>query len=282
MLASDVGVRRRRGDPRPPARVAREERALRRRRRVGGAPRRGDARSSRDRRRGAIRSSAKPTVVLMVGVNGVGKTTTIGKLATRYSDGRQEGRPRRRATRSARRPCSSSRSGASASAEVVKGKEGADPGAVAFDATTRPKKPAPISSRRHGRPPSHEGAAHGRNQEGAQDDRKALDGAPHETLLVLDATTGQNALAQASAVQGGARSHRHRADEARRHGEGRHRPRHLRRARRSRSVTSASASAQKTCASSTPRTSSRRSSVARKKQSPRSERKNDVCRLHLQ
>ena len=52
-----------------------------------------------------------------------------------------------------------------------------------------------------------------------------LPGAPHETLLVLDATTGQNALQQARAVQGDRAAHRPRADQARRHRQGRRRDR---------------------------------------------------------
>ena len=48
-----------------------------------------------------------------------------------------------------------------------------------------------------------------------------LDGAPHETLLVVDATTGQNGLAAGAALRRGGRRHGRRADEARRLGEGR-------------------------------------------------------------
>ena len=63
-----------------------------------------------------IKLESKPAVMLMVGVNGVGKTTTIGKLASRYVAAGQEGACSRPATRSAPRPCCSSRCGASASA----------------------------------------------------------------------------------------------------------------------------------------------------------------------
>ena len=59
---------------------------------------------------------------------------------------------------------------------------------------------------------------------------KALPGAPHEVLLVLDATNGQNAIAAGEAVPRGGGRHRHRAHQARRHRQGRGDHRHLRRA----------------------------------------------------
>ena len=75
------------------------------------------------------------TVVLVVGVNGSGKTTTIGKLAKRLVARGTVGEPRRGATRSGPRPGSSSRSGRGRPARTSSAQErGADPGAVAFDA----------------------------------------------------------------------------------------------------------------------------------------------------
>jgi len=84
-------------------------------------------------------------------------------------------------------------------AEVVRGKEGADPGAVAFDATARAKEAGvdllfvDTAGRLHTKAPLMDEIKKVRKTIG-----KALEGAPHETLLVLDATTGQNGLQQAA------------------------------------------------------------------------------------
>jgi fused signal recognition particle receptor len=148
---------------------------------------------------GAIRVSAKPTVVLMVGVNGVGKTTTIGKLATRYN---AAGRKVVLAAGDTFRAAAVQQLevwGKRVGAEVVRGKEGADPGAVAFDATTKAKDGGAdlllvdTAGRLHTKVPLMDEIKKVRKTIA-----KALDGAPHETLLVLDATTGQNALTQAA------------------------------------------------------------------------------------
>ncbi len=139
-----------------------------------------------------------PTVILMVGVNGVGKTTTIGKLAHRL---------RRQGRRPLLAAADTFRAGAidqlriwaeRTGAEFVGSQPGADPAAVAFDAID---------------------AAYARNCDvvivdtagrlHTQSDlmtelekvnrviARRLEGAPHETLLVLDATVGQNAVSQA-------------------------------------------------------------------------------------
>ncbi len=148
---------------------------------------------------GAIKSSGKPTVVLMVGVNGVGKTTTIGKLATRSRD---EGKKTMLAAGDTFRAAAVAQLevwGKRVEAEVVRGKEGADPGAVAFEATTKAKEAGvdllfvDTAGRLHTKTPLMDEIKKVRKTIG-----KALEGAPHETLLVLDATTGQNALAQAT------------------------------------------------------------------------------------
>jgi len=89
---------------------------------------------------GAVKLSAKPTVVLMVGVNGVGKTTTIGKLSTRFN---MAGKKVVLAAGDTFRAAAVQQLevwGKRVGAEVVRGKEGADPGAVAFDATNRAKE----------------------------------------------------------------------------------------------------------------------------------------------
>jgi fused signal recognition particle receptor len=148
---------------------------------------------------GAIRTSSKPTVVLMVGVNGVGKTTTIGKLATRYSGANKKVLLAAGDTFRAAAVQQLEIWGRRIGVDVVRGKEGADPGAVAFDATNRAKEIGAdllfvdTAGRLHTKVPLMDEIKKVRKTIG-----KALDGAPHETLLVLDATTGQNALQQAT------------------------------------------------------------------------------------
>ena len=147
---------------------------------------------------GPIKLGNKPTVVLLVGVNGAGKTTTIGKLATRFTgDGKKVllgAGDTFRAAAVAQLEVWGKRVGA----DVVKGKEGADPGAVAFEATTKAKADGADVL-------FVDTAGRLQNKTPLMDEirkvRKTIDkadpGAPHETLLVLDATTGQNALSQA-------------------------------------------------------------------------------------
>ena len=148
---------------------------------------------------GAIRVSAKPTVVLMVGVNGVGKTTTIGKLATRYNAAGKKVLLAAGDTFRAAAVQQLEVWGKRVSSEVIKGKEGADPGAVAFDATNKARESGAdlllvdTAGRLHTKVPLMDEIKKVRKTID-----KAMEGAPHETLLVLDATTGQNALAQAA------------------------------------------------------------------------------------
>ena len=148
---------------------------------------------------GAVRMTGKPTVVLMVGVNGVGKTTSIGKLATRYNT---DGKKVMLAAGDTFRAAAVQQLevwGKRVGAEVVKGKEGADPGAVAFEATTQAKAAGAdlllvdTAGRLHTKSPLMDEIKKVRKTIA-----KAMEGAPHETLLVLDATTGQNALTQAA------------------------------------------------------------------------------------
>lgn len=143
-------------------------------------------------------STASPFVVMVVGVNGVGKTTTIGKLAKRYTD---EGKKvvlgagdTFRAAAAEQLAIWGERSGV----DVIKHGEGADPGAVAFDAVKAAvARDADIlildtAGRLHNK-------AH-LMEELKKINRvidRELPSAPHEILLVLDATTGQNALIQA-------------------------------------------------------------------------------------
>jgi len=146
---------------------------------------------------GAITSTARPTVVLMVGVNGVGKTTTIGKLATRFTAAGKKVLLAAGDTFRAAAVQQLEVWGKRVGSEVVRGKEGADPGAVAFDATTRAKEGIDVllidtAGRLHTKAPLMDEIKKVRKTVA-----KAMEGAPHETLLVVDATTGQNALQQA-------------------------------------------------------------------------------------
>ena len=139
-----------------------------------------------------------PHVIMVVGVNGVGKTTTIGKLAHRFqSEGRSVllgAGDTFRAAASEQLTLWAERAGC----DVVGGQEGADPSAVAFDAVE-----AALSRGRDLVLVDTAGRLHTKvnlMEELKKIHRvlgKKLPGAPHEVLLVLDATTGQNALQQA-------------------------------------------------------------------------------------
>jgi fused signal recognition particle receptor len=148
---------------------------------------------------GGIALSAKPTVVMVVGVNGVGKTTTIGKLATRLQ---QQGKKVVLAAGDTFRAAAVQQLvvwGKRVGCEVVSGAEGANAGAVIFDAIQKAKDTgadvvlADTAGRLHTKTNLMEELKKIQRTMG-----KALDGAPHETLLVLDATNGQNATQQAA------------------------------------------------------------------------------------
>ncbi|HEX8297822.1 MAG TPA: signal recognition particle-docking protein FtsY [Rubricoccaceae bacterium] len=143
---------------------------------------------------------SRPHVVMVVGVNGVGKTTSIGKMANAY---RRAGKKvllgaadTFRAAATEQLDIWATRAGV----EIIKQYQGADPAAVAFDtlaaAKTRGSDVVIIDTA---------GRLH--NQVGLMDElskvRRVMDrqvpGAPHEVLLVLDASTGQNAIRQAEA-----------------------------------------------------------------------------------
>lgn len=141
---------------------------------------------------------SKPHVVLVVGVNGSGKTTTIGKLAAQE---RSRGRSVMlvagdtfRAAAAEQLEIWAKRSGA----EIVRQREGADPAAVVFDglAAAKSRGVDVVFVDTAGRLQTK----HNLMEELKKIRRviaRAVDGAPHETLLVLDATTGQNAISQA-------------------------------------------------------------------------------------
>jgi len=145
---------------------------------------------------------AKPWVVLVVGVNGVGKTTMIGKLAAREkSKGRSTllvAADTFRAAAADQLEVWASRAGA----DLVRTKEGADPAAVAFDGVS-----AAVSRGIDTVIVDTAGRLHTKSnlmEELAKIRRvvaRALPGAPHTTLLALDATLGQNTLQQARQFQ---------------------------------------------------------------------------------
>ena len=151
---------------------------------------------------GKIAISQKPTVVFMVGVNGVGKTTTIGKLATKL---KAEGKTVLLAAGDTFRAAAVAQLevwGKRVGCEVVKGKEGADPGAVIFDAIQKAREGgidvvlADTAGRLQTKTPLMDEL-----KKIVRTMQKAMEGAPHETLLVLDATNGQNATSQAKMFQ---------------------------------------------------------------------------------
>jgi fused signal recognition particle receptor len=141
----------------------------------------------------------QPTVIMAVGVNGTGKTTTIGKLAWHLRE--ELGRSVLLGAADTFRAAASEQLegwAGRAGCEIVTGPEGSDPGAVAFDAIAQARGRGidvviiDTAGRLH-----------------TQDDlmgelskvrrviARQLEGAPHETLLTIDATTGQNGLRQA-------------------------------------------------------------------------------------
>ncbi|KWT66312.1 Signal recognition particle receptor protein FtsY (alpha subunit) [Hyphomicrobium sulfonivorans] len=144
-----------------------------------------------------IDATHKPHVVLMVGVNGTGKTTTIGKLSSKF---RAEGKSVMLAAADTFRAAAIDQLkvwGERTGTTVISGAVGADAAGLVYDALARARQ---------------EGvdvllvdtAGRLQNKEGLMDElskvvrvvRKLDDSAPHDVLLVLDATTGQNAMSQ--------------------------------------------------------------------------------------
>lgn len=141
-------------------------------------------------------------VVLVVGVNGSGKTTSIAKLAYRY---RQRDRKILLAAADTFRAAAMDQLriwGDRVGCPVVAGPEGGDPGAVVYDALQAARARgldmviADTAGRLH---TQHNLMEQLRKVSGVAGN--VVDGAPHETLLVLDATTGQNAMSQARHFQ---------------------------------------------------------------------------------
>lgn len=139
-----------------------------------------------------------PTVLLVIGVNGAGKTTTIGKLAAYYKG---QGKSVLLAAADTFRAAAIDQLevwGQRTGVPVIKHEEGSDPAAVAFDAVKAAvaRKVDMLIIDTAGRLQTKSNLM----QELEKINRvigREIPGAPHETLLVLDATTGQNAISQA-------------------------------------------------------------------------------------
>ena len=151
----------------------------------------------------AANGDNEPRVIFIVGVNGAGKTTSIGKLANRL---RQQGRnvvlcaaDTFRAAAIEQLEIWAQRNGI----EVIKQKSGSDPAAVVYDAMAAAKaRNADVVL------VDTAGRLHTKSNLMAELEKmkrtaaKIIPGAPHEVLLVMDATTGQNGLAQAREFTG--------------------------------------------------------------------------------
>lgn len=151
---------------------------------------------------GVVFAERGPSVILVVGVNGVGKTTTIGKLANLL---KKEGRKVLMVAGDTFRAAAIDQLeiwGERTGVEVVKQREGADPAAVAYDAVQAAKSRdidviiIDTAGRLHNKVNLMEEL-----RKVKRVIEREIPGAPHEVLLVLDATTGQNALQQAKLFQ---------------------------------------------------------------------------------
>ncbi|MCD4688765.1 MAG: signal recognition particle-docking protein FtsY [Desulfuromonadaceae bacterium] len=147
-------------------------------------------------------AGASPFVIMVVGVNGVGKTTTIGKLAHQFVS---QGKKVLLGAGDTFRAAAAEQLtiwGERAGVEVIRQESGSDPAAVAFDAAK-----AAVARKVDVLILDTAGRLHTKVNlmEELKKIRRVLDreipGAPHETLLVVDATTGQNALVQARLFQ---------------------------------------------------------------------------------
>jgi fused signal recognition particle receptor len=147
---------------------------------------------------GMLEVAARPSVLLVVGVNGTGKTTTIGKLAHRLNE---HGRSVILAAADTFRAAAEEQLevwAERAGADFVGSERGGDPAAVAYDAIEaaeargRDVVVVDTAGRLHTQTNLMEELAKIRRVI-----ERRLDGAPHETLLVIDATTGQNGVQQA-------------------------------------------------------------------------------------
>ncbi|HEY1268763.1 MAG TPA: signal recognition particle-docking protein FtsY, partial [Candidatus Binatia bacterium] len=146
--------------------------------------------------------SATPWVMLFLGVNGVGKTTTIGKMAEKF---RRDGKKVLLVAGDTFRAAAVEQLeiwGGRVGADVIKHQAGSDPSAVVFDGLQAAKKRGAdivmvdTAGRLHNKAHLVEELKKIRRVIGRE-----MPGAPHDTLLVLDAITGQNGLQQARVFQ---------------------------------------------------------------------------------
>ena len=143
-------------------------------------------------------TSKQPFVLLVLGVNGVGKTTTIGKLAQKWS---LEGKKVLLAAGDTYRAAAAEQLevwAERAKVPIVRGKSGGDPSSIIFDAIKKGVEDQVdiVICDTAGRLHSNAGLMDELKKVRRVAD-KAMAGAPHETWMVLDATTGQNAISQA-------------------------------------------------------------------------------------
>jgi fused signal recognition particle receptor len=148
--------------------------------------------------RPVVRAASGPSVIMMVGVNGTGKTTTTGKLAALFAAEGQKvllcAADTFRAAAIEQLEVWADRSGVA----LIKTKQGGDPSAALYDALAAAKARATdtvivdTAGRLHTKADLMKELDKMRRTA-----EKLVDGAPHETLLVMDATTGQNGLQQA-------------------------------------------------------------------------------------
>jgi len=146
----------------------------------------------------SVDESIKPYVLMVVGVNGVGKTTTIGKLAQRIKDEGNDvlicAADTFRAAASDQLEIWADRAGV----QIVQQKQGTDPAAVLFDALASAKARSSdvlivdTAGRLH-----NKANLMAELEKMKRVSSREVPGAPHETLLVIDAVTGQNGLEQA-------------------------------------------------------------------------------------
>ncbi len=148
----------------------------------------------------ALKIGTKPSVMLVIGVNGVGKTTTLGKLAQKFA---QEGHDVLLCAGDTFRAAAAEQLGIwadRAHVDIIRQQEGADPAAVVFDALTAAKKRGSdiVLCDTAGRLHNKKNLMNELNKISRVIEREAP-GCDRENLLVLDATTGQNGLMQAAA-----------------------------------------------------------------------------------
>jgi fused signal recognition particle receptor len=144
------------------------------------------------------RVAEPPAVVMVVGVNGAGKTTTIGKLARRYHD---EGRTVLLAAADTFRAAAIEQLevwGTRTNTDVIRQQQGSDPSSVVYTAVdaARARKVDYVIVDTAGRLHTKENLM-AELEKMRRTVKKLIPDAPHEVLLVLDATTGQNGLEQA-------------------------------------------------------------------------------------